>query len=108
MIKKIILNEEENSVLITGELIGVIIPPTTTLNTMRLETNDYKIIDWREVTNGYYPIRIQARTTDGSSIVNSFDRVKLSDDLVTFTCQSNTDVPTNIILLIESKQLVEV
>ena len=105
MINKIILDKE---VEMSGRLIGIIIPLGTYFNKLILETKDYIIIDWNEVSSGYYPIVVQSRTIKGEYTTTNFQSFNLKNDLITKTHSVNAEAPSDIILLIETKQLMEV
>lgn len=82
MIRKVELSSEQ---VLTGELIGVIVPPNTNIASLRIETNDYLIIDWRDVIGGYYPIKVQTRDTNGEYFTSGFEHFQLVGDNVFVT-----------------------
>lgn len=108
MMKKVMLSRDSNKVVITGELIGMIVPVGVVLNSIKLETRDYTIFNAKEILNGYYPLSVQCRNVDGTWVTNTFEHFKLLDDEVTYTPSSNADMPTDIVLLYETKQVIEV
>jgi len=106
LIKKVVLNADNNKTMINGELIGFVIPLGVNINSMVLETENFTIFNGKELTNGYYPLRVQARNVDGSWVTNSFEHFMLSDE-VTLTVSVNADAPTNIVLLFDAKVMIE-